>query len=149
MKAASYFNNVRFQSWEDKELRARLSKINGRFLGTLRQKIRKYNKDFAAEIKEYRENPWESGPEAEADDVPEPESDDEGITGGFTTSEMMDLKKDKKTQDEEVRTMCCFHCSGLFYMGAKSSVYIVNIFGAEILNLIHGFFSFSLTCLIL
>ena len=71
-------------------------------MGTLRQKIRKYNKDFEKEIKEYRDNPWESGPEQEVEDVPEPESDDESLGRGFTTNEMMDMKKEKKAQDDEV-----------------------------------------------
>lgn len=43
--------------WEDKEMRKNLSKNNGKSLGTLRQKFRKYVKDMEEDMKKFRENP--------------------------------------------------------------------------------------------
>lgn len=43
--------------WDDKEGRKNLSKNNGKSLGTLRQKFRKYIKDFEEDMKKFRENP--------------------------------------------------------------------------------------------
>lgn len=43
--------------WDDKEGRKNLSKNNGKSLGTLRQKFRKYIKDFEEEMKKFRANP--------------------------------------------------------------------------------------------
>ena len=61
------------ENWED---RKNMNKNNSKSLTTLRQKLRKYNKDFEQEINDYRENPDafddEKESEAEASD-----SDDE------------------------------------------------------------------------
>lgn len=43
--------------WEDREGRKNLSKNNGKALGTLRQKVRKYIKDFEADLAKFRESP--------------------------------------------------------------------------------------------
>lgn len=43
--------------WEDKEGRKNLSKNNGKSLGTLRQKFRKYVKEFEDDVKKFKENP--------------------------------------------------------------------------------------------
>lgn len=45
------------QTWDDKDGRKNMSKNNGKSLSTLRQKFRKYIKDFETEIKKFRENP--------------------------------------------------------------------------------------------
>jgi len=45
------------QQWEDTNGRKKLSKLNAKALASLRQKLRKYNKDFETKIKEYKENP--------------------------------------------------------------------------------------------
>jgi Predicted Zn-dependent peptidases len=44
-----------------------MSKFNSKSLGSLRQKLRKYNKDFEEEIAKFRENP----------DLPDEEDDKE------------------------------------------------------------------------
>jgi len=98
------------ESWEDKELRARLSKTNSKSLGTLRQRIRRYNKDFEEDIKKYRENPWESGNEdAEADleNLEPEESDDENTFNKFSRKEIDEMKAGKPSardvdEDSEV-----------------------------------------------
>lgn len=43
--------------WEDKDGRKNMSKNNSKSLSTLRQKLRKYSKDFEDEIIKFRENP--------------------------------------------------------------------------------------------
>lgn len=47
----TYVNDV----WEDKTARKQMSKISAKSLTTLRQKVRKYNKDFEVEIKDFVE----------------------------------------------------------------------------------------------
>ncbi|KNC34096.1 hypothetical protein FF38_06471 [Lucilia cuprina] len=51
--------------WEDREGRKNLSKNNSKSLGTLRQKVRKYIKDFEDDLVRFRENPDQ---ESEAED---------------------------------------------------------------------------------
>uniref|UniRef100_A0A1I8AIL4 Eukaryotic translation initiation factor 3 subunit C n=1 Tax=Steinernema glaseri TaxID=37863 RepID=A0A1I8AIL4_9BILA len=68
------------EQWEDKEGRKTMSKVNTKGLTTLRQKVRKYNKEMEAALTAYRAEPdplgYSSGEEnvAEAD---EDESDEE------------------------------------------------------------------------
>ncbi|XP_054155499.1 eukaryotic translation initiation factor 3 subunit C-like [Oppia nitens] len=54
--------------WEDREGRKNMNKNNSKSLATLRQKLRKYNKDFESDINGYRENPDEFEDEKEDDD---------------------------------------------------------------------------------
>lgn len=63
-------------TWDDKEGRKSMSKNNGKSLGTLRQKFRKYIKDFETEVKKFRENPDQDEEEEEEKPV-EKDSDDE------------------------------------------------------------------------
>ncbi|XP_069738320.1 eukaryotic translation initiation factor 3 subunit C-like [Phaenicophaeus curvirostris] len=51
--------------WEDKEGKRRMSKPSARALGTLRQKLRKHNRDFEAQISAYRQNPEQSDEDEE------------------------------------------------------------------------------------
>lgn len=44
-----------FKLWEDKEGKKKMNKNNAKALSTLRQKIRKYNKDFETEITSHKE----------------------------------------------------------------------------------------------
>lgn len=43
------------QCWDDKEGRKQMSKNNARGLTTLRQRLRRHNRDYENEIKKYRE----------------------------------------------------------------------------------------------
>lgn len=52
-------------AWEDKDGRKNLSKNNGKSLGTLRQKFRKYVKDLEQDLKKFRELPVESDDDEE------------------------------------------------------------------------------------
>ncbi|RZF36351.1 hypothetical protein LSTR_LSTR008832 [Laodelphax striatellus] len=59
--------------WEDREGRKNMSKNNSKSLSSLRQKLRKYNKDFEEDIAKFRENPDvadedEEQPKSDADD---------------------------------------------------------------------------------
>lgn len=44
-------------AWNDRDARKALSKGNSKALTSLRQKLRKYTKDFEAEVSKFRENP--------------------------------------------------------------------------------------------
>lgn len=48
-----YVNNL----WQDKDARKKMSKPNSKSHATLRQKLKKYMRDFEDEVKSYRENP--------------------------------------------------------------------------------------------
>lgn len=72
------------QTWEDKDGRKNMSKNNGKSLGTLRQKFRKYIKDFETEIKKFRENP------------------DEGADDDFEAEDKPDAADDSSDEDEEI-----------------------------------------------
>ncbi|XP_041740627.2 eukaryotic translation initiation factor 3 subunit C-like [Coregonus clupeaformis] len=69
------------QLWEDKEGKKKMNKNNAKALSTLRQKIRKYNRDYETEIASYKENPMASADEEEEKDEVESgvssDSDDE------------------------------------------------------------------------
>ncbi|KAH9376757.1 hypothetical protein HPB48_010947 [Haemaphysalis longicornis] len=56
------------ECWEDREGRKNMSKNNSKSLATLRQKLRKYNKEHDADIAKYRENPEEEDEEREEDE---------------------------------------------------------------------------------
>lgn len=51
--------------WEDRDGRKNMSKNNSKSLSTLRQKLRKYNKDFEEDICKFRENPDQDDDEEE------------------------------------------------------------------------------------
>ncbi|EAT48788.1 AAEL000175-PA [Aedes aegypti] len=64
--------------WEDKEGRKNLSKNNSKSLGTLRQKFRKYIKDFDSDLKKFRESPDAADDDEEEEEKKEEsESEDE------------------------------------------------------------------------
>lgn len=76
------------QLWDDKEGKKKMNKNNAKALSTLRQKIRKYNRDYEAEIATYKENPQESADEEEekepeesgSSSESEAEAGDEGVS---------------------------------------------------------------------
>lgn len=49
------------EQWEDKDGRKTMSKANSKALATLRQKLKKYNKEFEERLIEYREGPDPQG----------------------------------------------------------------------------------------
>lgn len=67
------------KQWEDTEQRKKLTKLNAKALASLRQKLKKYNRDFEAKITEYREDPskFEEAAPEEEEEEDESESDAE------------------------------------------------------------------------
>ncbi|XP_057294670.1 eukaryotic translation initiation factor 3 subunit C-like [Hydractinia symbiolongicarpus] len=59
------------QQWEDTKGRKKLHKLNAKALASLRQKLKKYNRNFEAKIEEYRADP----DKFEEDEVEEEEAD--------------------------------------------------------------------------
>lgn len=53
--------------WDDKEFRKNLSKNNSKSLASMRQKLRKYIKEFEQDLAKFRENP----------DMPDDEEEEE------------------------------------------------------------------------
>ncbi|KAK4805167.1 hypothetical protein QYF61_025229 [Mycteria americana] len=51
--------------WEDKEGKKKMNKNNAKALSTLRQKIRKYNRDYESHIASYKQNPEQSDEDEE------------------------------------------------------------------------------------
>lgn len=68
--------------WEDRDGRKNLSKNNSKSLSTLRQKMRKYVKDFEADVAKFKENPDEEEEDEEAEEKSEAESDEESEAEG-------------------------------------------------------------------
>ncbi|XP_077481836.1 eukaryotic translation initiation factor 3 subunit C [Stigmatopora argus] len=75
------------QLWEDKEGKKKMNKNNAKALSTLRQKIRKYNRDYETEIRAYKENPQESadeeeekGPDDSGSSSDSDDDDDDGVS---------------------------------------------------------------------
>uniref|UniRef100_A0A671M365 Eukaryotic translation initiation factor 3 subunit C n=1 Tax=Sinocyclocheilus anshuiensis TaxID=1608454 RepID=A0A671M365_9TELE len=85
------------QLWEDKEGKKKMNKNNAKALSTLRQKIRKYNKDFETEITSYKENPEQSAEEEEKDDAASSSESDDDDDDGVTAKSLLK----KKPQEEE------------------------------------------------
>ncbi|KJH45330.1 PCI domain protein [Dictyocaulus viviparus] len=80
--------------WENKEAKNALSKINLKALTNLRQKVRKYVKEFEQKISEYRESPDPTGYE-----TPE-EEDAEGNESSNDECEIAaPVSKEKKKED--------------------------------------------------
>lgn len=85
------------ETWEDKDGRKRMSKNNSKSLGAMRQKLRKYIKDFDEDMAKFRENPDANDDEEAAEKVEsdaEDESKDEDSSAPVTKS---DFKKKSKS----------------------------------------------------
>lgn len=93
--------------WEDRDGRKNLSKYNAKSLATLRQKIRKYIKEFEKEIKSFRENPSEEVDAEEAVSDSQSEGDDSDSDEVARPTEMQTNEKlvrfasSKQYQDKE------------------------------------------------
>ncbi|XP_063867865.1 eukaryotic translation initiation factor 3 subunit C-like [Scylla paramamosain] len=100
--------------WEDKAGRKSMSKNNAKGLTTLRQKYRKYAKDYEADIAVFRENPDAPDSDAEVEhDDQEDDSDDDNImdrgpaafgkevTPSKTTSKITKGSEDEDDDDDD------------------------------------------------
>jgi translation initiation factor 3 subunit C len=92
-------------TWDDKDGRKNLSKNNGKALGTLRQKFRKYVKDFESEIKKFRENPEPEGEdedvEEKADEAGSESSEDEAPPKAAVFKKEAKVVKPKTPKDDD------------------------------------------------
>lgn len=80
------------ETWDDRVGRKNLSKNNSKSLASLRQKFRKYVKDFESDFAKFRENPdlpdqEEDQKEEEDVDSDESESEDEAPAASFKITE--------------------------------------------------------------
>lgn len=91
--------------WDDKDGRKNLSKNNSKSLGTLRQKFRKYIKDFDVELKKFRESPDAADDDEEEEEKKDDsESEDEQIiapSSARAVSFKKDVEKVKVEKDDE------------------------------------------------
>ncbi|KOB74455.1 Eukaryotic translation initiation factor 3 subunit C, partial [Operophtera brumata] len=76
------------QAWTDRDSRKALSKGNSKALTSLRQKLRKYEKDFDAEISKFREDP----------DQPDDEDDERKVD-----DEEKDKRRSKRREEKKER----------------------------------------------
>lgn len=90
------------QLWEDKEGKKKMNKNNAKALSTLRQKIRKYNRDYETEIAAYKENPQESADEEEekepGDSGSSSDSDGEGADEGVSAKSFLKKKPEPTSE---------------------------------------------------
>ena len=84
--------------WEDRDGRKNLSKNNSKSLSTLRQKMRKYIKDFETDVTKYKENPGEEEDDEEADDKSDSESEEEAGPVTFRKSDSESRKPAAKVK---------------------------------------------------
>ncbi|KXJ27749.1 eukaryotic translation initiation factor 3 subunit C-like protein [Exaiptasia diaphana] len=90
------------ENWEDTEGRKKLSKVNAKALSTLRQKLKKFNKDYEADIDKYRENPVLSGESEREDSGSDSDSDkDFERPAKSETSKIPDKKAAKDESDSD------------------------------------------------
>lgn len=96
------------ECWEDREGRKKMNKTNAKSLTTLRQKLKKYNRDFEKEIEEYRENPDEGDIDDDLDimddeDSEESEDDEPVSASAFLKKEKpaKPLRNDDDDDDDE------------------------------------------------
>ncbi len=85
--------------WEDREGRKNMSKNNSKSLATLRQKLRKYNKDFETDISAYRENPDVYDEEKDEDLESEEEESSSDSDIGFVSNRTQ--RSASKTEDDD------------------------------------------------
>lgn len=88
------------ECWEDREWRDTISKNNSKGLTTLRQKLRKYCRDFETEMAKYRENPDEGDEEEEGEERNEgDESEDSDVPAARIEDKPMKAAKFVRDRD--------------------------------------------------
>lgn len=91
--------------WEDRDGRKNLSKNNSKALGQLRQKFRKYAKDFEADLAKFRESPDEEDePEEEKVEEESESSEDEKPAPKAVTFKKEEKKAPKEPADSDDST---------------------------------------------
>lgn len=87
--------------WEDREGRKNLSKNNSKSLGTLRQKFRKYIKDFEEDLTKFRESPDQESEEEEEHEASASESEEEVAAQKAVQFRKEVEKPSKQPKDED------------------------------------------------
>ena len=91
------------ETWEDSVGRKSLSKINGKSLGALRQKLKKYLRDVHNDdVTKFRENPDADDDEQEEAEAEEASGDDE---------DEREKSVEKKTSSSDNNRSRCYCCS--------------------------------------
>ncbi|XP_058460133.1 eukaryotic translation initiation factor 3 subunit C [Malaya genurostris] len=97
--------------WEDRDGRKNLSKNNSKSLGALRQKFRKYIKEFESELKKFRESPDAADDDEEEEEKKdEEESEDEQVVAPMAaravsfkkTVEKVKVEKEDDDSDDSI-----------------------------------------------
>ncbi|TKR93213.1 hypothetical protein L596_007709 [Steinernema carpocapsae] len=86
-----YINDI----WDDKDARKTLSKVNSKGLSTLRQKVRKYNKEMESELAAYREGPDPVGYSSAEENVAAEEDESDESSGDESEPEAKPVKASK------------------------------------------------------
>jgi len=88
------------ETWEDSIGRKAMSKVNGKSLGALRQKLRKYIREhMEAEVNKFRENPEGEDEEEEEEPKEEEMSEDETEETADSSSRAPSVPKEKKGRE--------------------------------------------------
>nr|CAB3241738.1 eukaryotic translation initiation factor 3 subunit C [Phallusia mammillata] len=74
VETEDYINEL----WQDKEFRKKTSKLNSKALGSIRQKLRKYLRDFETQVADYRANPDVDEKPGEGADQDDSDEESEG-----------------------------------------------------------------------
>jgi len=84
--------------WEDTDGRKKLSKLNAKALATLRQKLKKYNRDFETKIKDCKADPSKY---EEVEEVEEDEDEEDGFKGsdGESDDDFVPKSQSKPVKD--------------------------------------------------
>jgi len=85
--------------WEDTDGRKKLSKLNAKALATLRQKLKKYNRDFETQIKDCKANPSKYEEVEEAEEEEEDEEDGFKGSDGESDDEFVPKSQSKPVKD--------------------------------------------------
>lgn len=90
------------EHWEDTDARKNMSKNNSKGLAALRQKVKKYNKNFETDITTYKESPdvgVEDDGDEEKDDEEESGDDDDDLDATEFKKSAMPATKDDEESD--------------------------------------------------
>merc|ERR1712098_865258 len=88
------------ETWEDRDGRKKMSKNNSKSLGALRQRLRKYMKDFEEDVKKFQENPDAADDEDEKDKTKDGDDMDSGDDSGDDDDAIPDASAFKKSKSK-------------------------------------------------
>lgn len=95
LKCIVELENFIHETWEDREGRKNMNKPNSKSLAALKQKFKKYSKDFEEEMTEYRANPMDDEKEEESGEDSDAESDSDDDKSDVDMKASSFLKKEE------------------------------------------------------